>query len=182
MDFVIPALHEANAETPHTKFRNPAPPKLSEVFCKVRFAANHRGVKFGVSSSELELATHISLLTKKNMRLVRCEACLSLVCSDLSVLKKPVPSFGIYRNVRVCAPCYRSGCEVSTWQNPFGTNAVISTVSRALKSDVSHMTRDASGSGSCRERERDNFLMFFDLHGTELLYDPLRLPFMSLSR
>jgi hypothetical protein len=60
MDFVIPALHEANAETRHTKFRNPAPPKLSEVFCKVRFAANHRGIKFGVSSSEPELATHIS--------------------------------------------------------------------------------------------------------------------------
>jgi hypothetical protein len=180
MDFIISALHEANAETPYTKFRNPAPPKLSEVFCKVRFAADHRGLKFGVSSSESELASHMHSLTEKNMRLVRCEACLSLVCSDLCVLKKPVPSFGIYRNVRVCALCYRSGCEVSTWQNPFGTNAVISTVSSALKSDVSYMIRDASGAGSCRER--DIFLMFFDLHGIALLYDLLRLPLFAWSR
>jgi hypothetical protein len=121
MDFVLPALHEAHAETPHTKFRNPAPPKPSEVFCKVRFATNHRGI----SPSESDLATHVSFLRTQKLRVVRCEACLSLVCSDLAVLKKPVPSFGIYRNVRVCAPCYRSGCEVSTWQNPFETNAVV---------------------------------------------------------
>jgi hypothetical protein len=116
MDFVLPALHEAIAETPHTKFRNPAAPSAAELFCKIRFAAAHRGV---ASSQASELEGHVAHLRTERLRLVRCEACLSLVCSDLAFLAKPVPSVGIYRNVKVCTPCFRSGCEVLSWQNPF---------------------------------------------------------------
>jgi hypothetical protein len=115
MDFVIPALHEALAETPSTRFRSTVPPSSSELICKIRFAAAHRGVR----SSESELAAHSSRLRSEKLRLVRCEACLSLVCSDLAIHTKPVPSVGIFRHVKVCLPCFRSGCEVSTWQNPY---------------------------------------------------------------
>lgn len=115
MDYVLPALHEAMAETPQTKFRNPPAPGPSDLLCKIRFAAAHRGV----SSSGSALEAHVAQLKSERLRLVRCEACLSLVCSDLVVYSKPVPSFGIYRNAKVCLPCHRSGCEVLTWKNTF---------------------------------------------------------------
>ena len=117
MDFVLPALHEAigYAKSPYVRFRNPPAPSPSELNCKIRFAAAHRGV----ACTPAEVAAHISQLQSQKLRLVRCEACLSLVCSDLAVHKKPVPSVGIYRYVKVCLPCYRSGCEVQTWQNTY---------------------------------------------------------------
>ena len=115
MDFVLPALHEAIAEPSRQTFRNTSAPAPSELLCKIRFAAAHRGV----TSSGSELEAHLAQLKSERLRLVRCEACLSLVCSDLVVYSKPVPSFGIYRNVKVCLPCHRSGCEVMSWQNPF---------------------------------------------------------------
>jgi hypothetical protein len=115
MDFVLPALHEAIAESPHSKFRNPPPPAPSDLLCKIRYAAAHRGI----SSSESERAAHVASLKAQKVSLIRCAACLSLVSCDLVLQTKPVPSVGIYRNVEVCNPCYRSGCEVPTWQNPY---------------------------------------------------------------
>jgi len=117
MDFVVPALHEAIgcAQSPYVKFRNPPAPAPSELSCKIRFAGAHRGV----ACSPEELAAHVSELQSEKLRLVRCQACLSLVCSDLVLNKRPVPSVGIYRAVKVCLPCCRSGCDVQTWQNPY---------------------------------------------------------------
>jgi hypothetical protein len=115
MDFVLPALHEAIAESPHSKFRNPPPPAPSDLLCKIRYAAAHRGI----SSSESERAAHVVSLKAQKVSLIRCAACLSLVSCDLVLQTKPVPSVGIYRHVEVCNPCYRSGCEVPTWQNPY---------------------------------------------------------------